>query len=104
MNLRVVSAFFASLGLVFPLAPAAAEQRVALVISNGAYEKAAELSNTRNDAADITEALKAVGFDVTEGTDLTKTAMDSKIREFAVVRRSPKENPPVEATRRGPYS
>ena len=36
MNLRVVLAFLVGLGLVVPLAPAAAQHRVALVIGNGA--------------------------------------------------------------------
>jgi len=83
MNLRIVAAFFVSLGLVFPLAPAVAEHRVALVIGNGTYESAVELSNTKNDATDIAAVLKALGFDVSEGIDLTKAAMDDKIREFA---------------------
>ena len=83
MNLRVVSAFVVSLGLVSPLAPAVAEHRVALVIGNGTYESAVELSNTKNDATDIAAVLKALGFDVSEGIDLTKAAMDDKIREFA---------------------
>ena len=83
MNLKLVSAFLVCLGLVFPLAPAVAEHRVALVIGNSTYKNAVELSNTKNDATDIAAVLKALGFDVSEGIDLTKAAMDGKIREFA---------------------
>ncbi len=60
-----------------------AEKRVALVIGNGAYANAPTLANPRNDAADMAAALRALGFTVIVGTDLTKTQMDRKILEFA---------------------
>ena len=83
MNLRVVSAFVVSLGLVFPLAPAAAEQRVALVIGNGAYEKAETLPNPKNDAEDVAAALKRAGFETIVGIDLSKTDMENATIRFA---------------------
>ena len=43
--------------------PGHAEKRVALVIGNSAYQSAPPLPNTKNDAADMAAALKAVGFD-----------------------------------------
>ncbi len=60
-----------------------ADKRVALVIGNGAYANAPTLANPRNDAADMAAALRALGFTVIVGTDLTKTQMDRKILEFA---------------------
>ena len=83
MNLRIVSAFFLSLGLVFPLAPATAEQRVALVIGNGAYEKAETLPNPKNDAEDVAAALKRAGFETIVGIDLNKTDMENATIRFA---------------------
>ena len=60
-----------------------AERRVALVIGNSAYQHTGVLANPRNDAADVSAALKRHGFEVTEGFDLDKLAMDRKVREFA---------------------
>jgi uncharacterized caspase-like protein len=60
----------------------AATDRVALVIGNGAYRHANPLPNPPNDAADVAAALRAIGFDVVEGRDLDKRAMEAKIIEF----------------------
>ena len=57
-------------------------RRVALVIGNGRYQHAAQLPNPPNDAADIAQALRKLGFDVVEGRDLGKREMEDKIREF----------------------
>ncbi len=62
---------------------ASAEKRVALVIGNSAYQHTSALANPKHDAADITAALKKIGFQVLEGLDLDKTAMDRTIRQFA---------------------
>jgi hypothetical protein len=60
----------------------AASDRVALVIGNGAYRNANPLPNPPNDAADVAAALRAIGFDVVEGRDLDKRAMEAKVVEF----------------------
>jgi tetratricopeptide (TPR) repeat protein len=67
-----------------PVPPLAASQqrRVALVIGNGDYRHAAKLANPTNDAADIAQALRRLGFEVVEGRDLDKRAMEDKVREF----------------------
>jgi uncharacterized caspase-like protein/uncharacterized protein YraI len=72
----VAVAFVAVLGV------ARAENRVALVIGNGAYTNAPSLSNPANDAADIARTLRQIGFDVVEGIDLDKRSMEAKILEF----------------------
>ena len=74
--LAVVTTLLASV----PMAVAA--DRVALVIGNGAYRNANALPNPPNDAADIAAALRRIGFDVVEGRDLDKRAMEGKIIEF----------------------
>ncbi len=63
--------------------PAAAEKRVALVIGNSAYQHTAALKNPSNDATDIAGKLRALGFEVIDGTDLSKADMESRIRAFA---------------------
>jgi len=62
-------------------AQAAAEARTALVIGNGAY-KDAPLKNPVNDARDIAQTLKALGFNVTLLTDATHQQMDAAVRDF----------------------
>ena len=56
--------------------------RVALVIGNGHYTQVPALPNPPNDAADIAQALRKLGFDVVEGIDVDKSTMEAKIREF----------------------
>jgi uncharacterized caspase-like protein len=63
--------------------PCAAEQRVALVIGNGAYRSVPELRNSRNDADDISEQLKRLGFSVIDGRDLDRSAMQAALGRFA---------------------
>jgi uncharacterized caspase-like protein len=58
------------------------QKRVALIIGNSNYQFGGELPNPRNDAKLISATLKDLGFDVVEGEDLDKTAMERKIREF----------------------
>jgi uncharacterized caspase-like protein len=62
--------------------PAHAERRVALVIGNSAYEHVPQLANPKNDAADMAEKLRQLGFEVVVGEDLDLMAMRSKAREF----------------------
>jgi hypothetical protein len=61
-----------------------AERRVALVVGNAAY-KAANLSlaNPRNDAEDVSAALKALGFEVVTAVNATKRDMDGALQRFA---------------------
>jgi uncharacterized caspase-like protein len=61
----------------------AAEPRVALVIGNGAYRSVPELENSRNDADDISEQLKRVGFAVIDGRDLDRSGMYAALGRFA---------------------
>jgi uncharacterized caspase-like protein len=57
------------------------EQRIALVIGNGAYS-AAPLSNPANDAKAMAEALKAAGFLVTLKVDISHRDFLGVLREF----------------------
>ncbi|HEX2448692.1 MAG TPA: caspase family protein [Methyloceanibacter sp.] len=79
-----LSAFVVSLVLVAGMVlPAHAEKRVALVIGNSAYQHTAPLRNPSNDASDMAEKLRALGFEVIDGTNLSKSEMESRIRTFA---------------------
>jgi formylglycine-generating enzyme required for sulfatase activity len=72
------------LALVILSAPTAhAEKRVALVIGNAAYKNAATLQNPRNDATDVSEALKRLGFETIVGFDLDKAGMEDATIKFA---------------------
>jgi uncharacterized caspase-like protein len=64
-------------------AQASAERRVALVVGNSQYEHTPALSNPRNDAEDIADALKKVGFEVEVGYDLDQVRFASLIDDFA---------------------
>lgn len=56
--------------------------RVALVIGEGAYESAPTLANPPNDARDIAQTLRTLGFDVVLAVDLDRAAMQSAIAAF----------------------
>jgi formylglycine-generating enzyme required for sulfatase activity len=59
-----------------------AEKRIALVIGNGDYAIARKLANPVNDAIDMANTLKGLGFEVVSGTNLSLKQMSDKVREF----------------------
>jgi hypothetical protein len=61
---------------------AIAEQRVALVVGNGAYRHAETLANPVNDANAMAETLRGLGFEVVEVTDADRTAMVKALGQF----------------------
>jgi uncharacterized caspase-like protein len=63
------------------LALADTGRRVALVVGNGAYQNAPALHNPANDAK--AEALRGLGFEVIEATDLDQPAMLDQVDEFS---------------------
>ncbi len=81
MAWRTIALLAAVLGLAVPGA-ASAQKRVALVIGNGAYTDTARLANTTNDAPDMAAALQRLGFEVLQGVNLDKRAMERLIRQF----------------------
>jgi uncharacterized caspase-like protein len=60
-----------------------ADRRVALVVGNSAYASAASLRNPRNDASDMAETLKKLGFEVELGLDLDQQNFAVTIEKFA---------------------
>jgi WD40 repeat protein len=72
------------LSLVFWWGNAYADQRMALVMGNSAYQHAPRLSNTVNDAAVLVDTFKRSGFAVVEShNDLSATEMRRTLRDFA---------------------
>lgn len=60
----------------------AKEKRVALVIGNSDYEHVPSLTNPKNDAEDISRALKRIGFEVSTGLNLDYNGMRIALRDF----------------------
>jgi len=56
--------------------------RLALVIGNSAYRQVPVLQNPGNDAAAVSGALKASGFEVTQLTDCTRAQMMDGVRAY----------------------
>ncbi|MFZ5693388.1 MAG: caspase family protein [Pseudomonadota bacterium] len=79
--MRII-ALLALFVMITTAATASAADRVALVIGNSAYRNAAPLSNPRNDATDIADALRKLKFDVVQGIDLDRLGMENAIRSF----------------------
>jgi uncharacterized membrane protein YgcG len=80
--MRILSAF-ASVFLVALTASAAhADRRVAFVVGNGAYKNVAPLPNPPVDAKAMAGVLRNVGFEVVEGTNLTRDKMTEKLLDF----------------------
>jgi uncharacterized membrane protein YgcG len=61
---------------------AQAERRVAFVVGNGAYKNVAQLPNPPVDAQAMASALRNVGFEVVEGTNLTRDKMTERLLDF----------------------
>jgi hypothetical protein len=61
---------------------AKADRRVAFVLGNGAYKNVATLPNPPIDAKAIAGVLRNAGFEVVEGTNLTREKMTERLLEF----------------------
>jgi len=56
--------------------------RVALVVGNADYGDLGELHNARNDAIDLSNALKDLGFEVTTLIDADLISMEKAVSQF----------------------
>ena len=61
---------------------ALADKRVAFVVGNAAYRNVPQLPNPAIDAKAIANVLRSVGFEVVEGTNLTRDKMTEKLLDF----------------------
>jgi len=70
------------LGILVSADSAKADRRVAFVVGNGAYKNVAQLPNPPVDAKAMAAVLRNVGFEVVEGTNLTRDKMTERLLEF----------------------
>ncbi|WP_426437467.1 caspase family protein [Bradyrhizobium genosp. P] len=76
------AAFVFTSTFFFLTQPALAQNRVALVIGNGSYEKVPELLNPPRDAADLGRALERLNFKVTQIRNATAQQMRKAVVDF----------------------
>jgi uncharacterized caspase-like protein len=69
-------------GFLFSADAAFADKRVAFVVGNSAYKNVAPLPNPAVDAKSMAKLLRNVGFDVVEGSNLTRDKMTERLLEF----------------------
>src|SRR4051794_160012 len=80
--MRFLIAAISAATFVFSVTTAQADKRVAFVVGNGAYKNVAPLPNPAIDAKSIAQVLRNVGFDVVEGSNLTRDKMTEKLLDF----------------------
>src|ERR1700753_4185707 len=80
--MRYIAIFLSLVCMVFAADAAKADKRVAFVVGNGAYKNVAQLPNPPIDAKAMAAVLRNVGFDVVEGTNLTRDSMTEKLLDF----------------------
>src|SRR5689334_767947 len=81
-QMRYLSILLSLIVMTFSAQSAMAEKRVAFVVGNGAYKNVAQLPNPPIDAKAMATTLRGVGFDVVEGTNLTRDKMTEKLLDF----------------------
>jgi uncharacterized caspase-like protein len=81
-QMRSLTVIVSLIFLTFTANSALADKRVAFVVGNGAYKNVAQLPNPPIDAKAMASVLRNVGFDVVEGTNLTRDTMTEKLLDF----------------------
>ncbi|GAB4377394.1 MAG: hypothetical protein Kow00121_26710 [Elainellaceae cyanobacterium] len=81
-NPNIIDLSEQGIGLDPQLVVQAQQRRTALVIGNTAYSED-PLSNPINDATDVADALREMGYEVTLLTNLDRYGMDSAMRDFS---------------------
>src|SRR3978361_1949097 len=82
MKMRFLIAALSAATLLVSASSAFADKRVAFVAGNGAYKNVAALPNPAVDAKSMARLLRNVGFDVVEGSNLTRDKMTEKLLDF----------------------
>jgi Caspase domain/Putative peptidoglycan binding domain len=81
--MRFLIAALSAAGLLISANTAAfADKRVAFVVGNGAYKNVPALPNPAVDAKSMARMLRNVGFDVVEGSNLSRDKMTEKLLDF----------------------
>jgi len=79
---RLLIAALSLAGFLVSADAAFADKRVAFVVGNGAYKNVPQLPNPAGDAKAMAKLLRNVGFEVVEGTNLTRDKMTEKLLDF----------------------
>src|SRR5450756_1446852 len=80
--MRYLTVILSLICMLFTAHAAKADRRVAFVVGNGAYKNVAQLPNPPVDARAMASVLRNVGFEVVEGTNLTRDKMTERLLEF----------------------
>ena len=80
--MRYLTVILSLICILITAQTARADKRVAFVVGNGAYKNVAQLPNPPIDAKAMAGVLRNVGFDVVEGTNLTRDKMTERLLEF----------------------
>jgi uncharacterized caspase-like protein len=80
--MRYVVVFLSMVCILFSADAAHADRRVAFVVGNGAYKNVQPLPNPPIDAKSMAAVLRNVGFEVVEGSNLTRDKMTERLLEF----------------------
>jgi peptidoglycan hydrolase-like protein with peptidoglycan-binding domain len=80
--MRYLTIFLSLICMAFTAHSAKADRRVAFVVGNGAYKNVQPLPNPSIDAKSMAGVLRNVGFEVVEGTNLTRDKMTERLLEF----------------------
>jgi uncharacterized caspase-like protein len=80
--MRLLIIALSVIGIIASSNVAKADRRVAFVVGNGAYKNVAQLPNPPVDAKAMAAVLRNVGFEVVEGTNLTRDRMTEKLLDF----------------------
>ncbi|MGW1422358.1 caspase family protein [Bradyrhizobium manausense] len=80
--MRTLTIIVSLMCMALSVSAAKADRRVAFVVGNGAYKNVAQLPNPPIDAKAMASTLRNVGFDVIEGSNLSRDQMTEKLLDF----------------------
>jgi uncharacterized caspase-like protein len=83
VTLRIILVATIAVAVIGGSVEAWAERRVALVVGNATYKATPPLANPRNDAEDVSNVLKTLGFEVVTTINANKRDMDFALQKFA---------------------
>src|SRR2546430_1688083 len=81
-QMRYLAVIVSLVCVLFTADAAKAGRRVAFVVGNGTYKNVSPISNPPVDAKAMAAALRNVGFEVVEGTNLTRDKMTERLLDF----------------------
>ena len=80
--MRYLTIILSLVCMVLSAQSAKADRRVAFVVGNGTYKNVQPLPNPAIDAKSMASVLRNIGFEVVEGTNLTRDKMTERLLEF----------------------